>query len=101
MREQGERLLAFGAGAVLMKGGHGGGVESVDLLIERTATNRLVAQRIATRNTHGTGCTLASAVAAEEGPVAAPQARCRDSPRRTRFSTVQGRSAARGSRDRI
>jgi len=64
MREQGERLLAFGAGAVLMKGGHGGGVESVDLLIERTATNRLVAQRIATRNTHGTGCTLASAVAA-------------------------------------
>jgi hydroxymethylpyrimidine/phosphomethylpyrimidine kinase len=64
MRAQGERLLALGARAVLIKGGHGGGVESVDLLIEPTAFTRLAADRIATANTHGTGCTLSSAIAA-------------------------------------
>jgi hydroxymethylpyrimidine/phosphomethylpyrimidine kinase len=64
MRAQGERLLALGARAVLIKGGHGEGAESVDLLIEATSCTRLSAQRIATRNTHGTGCTLSSAVAA-------------------------------------
>ena len=64
MRAQGERLLALGARAVLIKGGHGGGVESVDLLIEPTAFTRLAADRIATANTHGTGYTLSSAIAA-------------------------------------
>ena len=64
MREQGERLIALGARAVLIKGGHGDGPESVDLLIEPNATTRLVADRIATRNTHGTGCTLSAAIAA-------------------------------------
>jgi len=64
MRAHGERLLALGARAVLIKGGHGGGVESVDLLIEPTAFTRLAADRIATANTHGTGCTLSSAIAA-------------------------------------
>ncbi len=64
MREQAERLLALGPQAVLIKGGHGGGAESVDLLVESTAVTRLAADRIATRNTHGTGCTLSSAIAA-------------------------------------
>jgi hydroxymethylpyrimidine/phosphomethylpyrimidine kinase len=64
MREQAERLLALGPQAVLIKGGHGGGAESVDLLVEPTAVTRLAADRIATRNTHGTGCTLSSATAA-------------------------------------
>src|SRR5215831_11706961 len=64
MREQGERLLALGPRAVLLKGGHGSGAESVDLLIEPTAFVRLAADRIATENTHGTGCTLSSAIAA-------------------------------------
>jgi len=64
MRAQGERLLALGPRAVLIKGGHAGGAESVDLLIEPAAFTRLVADRIATRNTHGTGCTLSSAIAA-------------------------------------
>jgi hydroxymethylpyrimidine/phosphomethylpyrimidine kinase len=64
MREQGERLLALGTRAVLIKGGHGEGAESVDLLIEPTSCTRLAAARIATANTHGTGCTLSSAVAA-------------------------------------
>jgi hydroxymethylpyrimidine/phosphomethylpyrimidine kinase len=64
MRSQAERLIALGAGAVLIKGGHGSGPDSVDLLVERHTVIRLPAERIATNNTHGTGCTLSSAVAA-------------------------------------
>jgi hydroxymethylpyrimidine/phosphomethylpyrimidine kinase len=64
MRIQAEKLLALGAGAVLIKGGHGGGPESIDLLIEPDKCLRLAAPRVATKNTHGTGCTLASAIAA-------------------------------------
>ena len=64
MRAQAERLLALGVRAVLIKGGHAGGAESVDLLVETNAVVRFAAERIATENTHGTGCTLSSAVAA-------------------------------------
>ena len=64
MRDQAQRLLAFGARSVLIKGGHGNGDESVDLLVDANGTERLVAPRFATRNTHGTGCTLSSAIAA-------------------------------------
>jgi hydroxymethylpyrimidine/phosphomethylpyrimidine kinase len=64
MREQAERLLALGPKSVLIKGGHGSGAESVDFLVEPTACTRLAADRIATQNTHGTGCTLSSAIAA-------------------------------------
>ncbi|MGJ3265112.1 MAG: bifunctional hydroxymethylpyrimidine kinase/phosphomethylpyrimidine kinase [Salinarimonas sp.] len=65
MRAQGERLLALGPKAVLIKGGHASGPESVDLLVEEHGVTRLAAARVATRNTHGTGCTLSSAIAAE------------------------------------
>jgi hydroxymethylpyrimidine/phosphomethylpyrimidine kinase len=64
MVRQAERLLAYGAKAVLMKGGHGKGAESADLLVTATATVRFAAARITTKNTHGTGCTLAAAIAA-------------------------------------
>ena len=64
MREQAERLLALGARAVLIKGGHDSGPESVDLLVTKGQATRLAAKRVATRNTHGTGCTLSSAIAA-------------------------------------
>jgi hydroxymethylpyrimidine/phosphomethylpyrimidine kinase len=64
MRAQAEQLLALGPRAVLMKGGHARGPESVDLLVSPTATARLVAERVPTANTHGTGCTLSSAIAA-------------------------------------
>jgi hydroxymethylpyrimidine/phosphomethylpyrimidine kinase len=64
MQAQAEKLLALGADAVLIKGGHGGGTESVDLLIAGDSCTRFAAPRIATKNTHGTGCTLASAIAA-------------------------------------
>jgi hydroxymethylpyrimidine/phosphomethylpyrimidine kinase len=65
MRMQGERLLALGARAVLIKGGHGGGAESVDLLIEPGRCMRFAAPRVAARNDHGTGCALSAAIAAE------------------------------------
>jgi hydroxymethylpyrimidine/phosphomethylpyrimidine kinase len=64
MYDQAQKLLALGARAVLIKGGHGSGPESADLLVEGSACTRLAAPRIATRNSHGTGCTLASAIAA-------------------------------------
>jgi len=64
MVRQAERLLARGAKAVLMKGGHGKAAESADLLVTTTAMVRFAAARIDTRNTHGTGCTLAAAIAA-------------------------------------
>ncbi len=61
---QGQRLVERGARAVLIKGGHAGGSESVDLLVTPTCVRRFSAARAPTRNTHGTGCTLSSAVAA-------------------------------------
>jgi hydroxymethylpyrimidine/phosphomethylpyrimidine kinase len=64
MQEQGERILALGPRAVLIKGGHGEGAESVDILIQKDSVARLAAGRVATANTHGTGCTLSSAIAA-------------------------------------
>lgn len=62
--DQGKRLLALGPHAVLIKGGHGEGAESTDYLVTAAATIPLAAPRIATRNTHGTGCSLSSAIAA-------------------------------------
>jgi hydroxymethylpyrimidine/phosphomethylpyrimidine kinase len=61
---QGKRLLAMGAQAVLIKGGHGQGPESIDYLFVGDDIIALPAPRIATANTHGTGCSLSSAVAA-------------------------------------
>ena len=64
MTRQGHALRAMGPQAVLMKGGHAGGAQCVDLLITARGVTRLTAPRRATRNTHGTGCTLSAAIAA-------------------------------------
>jgi hydroxymethylpyrimidine/phosphomethylpyrimidine kinase len=61
---QGRRLMALGPQAVVIKGGHGEGAESVDYLCRGDEVIALAAPRIATRNTHGTGCSLSSAIAA-------------------------------------
>jgi hydroxymethylpyrimidine/phosphomethylpyrimidine kinase len=61
---QGRALLAFGCKAVLIKGGHARSAEAVDYLVTATDVERLSRPRIATRNTHGTGCTLSAAIAA-------------------------------------
>ena len=63
-RRAGEALLALGAGAVLMKGGHVPGETVIDLLLTASGETLLEGPRIETRSTHGTGCTLASACAA-------------------------------------
>ncbi len=64
MEVQARKILALGASNVLIKGGHGQGEEAVDLLIGQGDVVRLSAKRIAAKNTHGTGCTLSSAIAA-------------------------------------
>lgn len=75
MAEQGKALLAKGAKAVLMKGGHGEGAEAVDLLVTPKGIERYAAPRLDTPNTHGTGCTLSSAIAAHLAKgLALPQA---------------------------
>jgi hydroxymethylpyrimidine/phosphomethylpyrimidine kinase len=62
--DQGRRLLALGCPAVLIKGGHGQGSESIDYLVRESGAIALAAPRVATQNTHGTGCSLSSAIAA-------------------------------------
>lgn len=61
---QGKRLLGLGCRAVLIKGGHGDGPESTDYFVTETGAVALPASRVVTKNTHGTGCTLSSAIAA-------------------------------------
>lgn len=61
---QGRALLALGPRYVLMKGGHAEGAVCTDLLVGAEGVARFAAPRIVTRNTHGTGCSLSSAVAA-------------------------------------
>ena len=63
LRRAGEALLAAGAKAVLMKGGHLPGDRVADILMTRAGETAFEAERLATRHTHGTGCTLASACA--------------------------------------
>lgn len=63
LRRAGEALLGLGAKAVLMKGGHVPGDRVVDLLITPEGETAFEGERIETRHTHGTGCTLASACA--------------------------------------
>ncbi len=64
LRQQGAALMALGARAVLMKGGHLAGDQAVDLLIDEAGERAFASPRVATNNTHGTGCALSSAIAA-------------------------------------
>jgi hydroxymethylpyrimidine/phosphomethylpyrimidine kinase len=64
MKRAAEKLLSLGARAVLMKGGHLEGDRVVDLLFRDGTVDRFEDARIQSRSTHGTGCTLASAIAA-------------------------------------
>jgi len=79
--EQARRMLAFGPQAVLIKGGHASGAEAIDWLvsadgsIERIATPRVAAER------RGTGCTLATAIAAGLARGATLQQACREAKR--------------------
>ena len=64
LEDAGQAVIAMGASAVLVKGGHLKEEMLTDLLLQRAApTTRIRAPRIATRNLHGTGCTLSAAIA--------------------------------------
>ena len=65
MITQAEALAEMTPGAVLLKGGHGNGAESIDLLVNAGRHEWFGAPRIETDNTHGTGCSLSSAIAAQ------------------------------------
>ncbi|SFE02469.1 bifunctional hydroxymethylpyrimidine kinase/phosphomethylpyrimidine kinase [Roseivivax sediminis] len=62
---QGHALLALGTQAVVMKGGHAEGPTCTDRLVTAGGCTAMDQPRIGTSNTHGTGCTLSSAIAAE------------------------------------
>ena len=81
MKRAAEALLAFGPAAILLKGGHLPGETVHDVLVDRTGLRVFSAPRIPSRHTHGTGCTLASALATGLGsgrPLAEAVARARD-----------------------
>ena len=67
MAEQAQSLRALGCGAVLLKGGHLEGEDSPDVLADADGVHWFEGTRVATRNTHGTGCTLSAALAARIG----------------------------------
>jgi hydroxymethylpyrimidine/phosphomethylpyrimidine kinase len=64
MEAQAARLLALGPRAVFLKGGHAEGAESADFLLSASGGRWYSARRIRTNNSHGTGCTVSSAIAA-------------------------------------
>ena len=65
MLMQGQALRQRGAHAVLMKGGHASGDRCTDILLTADGTHVFSAPRLATTNTHGTGCSMSAAIAAE------------------------------------
>lgn len=65
MEVQARKLTSFGSPCVLLKGGHLQSTDSTDLLLQEGTLHRFTQPRIQTGNTHGTGCTLSSAIAAE------------------------------------
>ena len=81
MRSQAEALRALGPETVLLKGGHLDGEDSPDLLCTGSGSLWLEAPRVATKNTHGTGCTLSSAIAAQWARQDDVEAACRDAKR--------------------
>lgn len=64
MKSAARRILSLGAGKVVVKGGHLSSGPATDILFDGTDYQSLTAARIATANTHGTGCTFSSAIAA-------------------------------------
>jgi hydroxymethylpyrimidine/phosphomethylpyrimidine kinase len=63
MKWAAEKILALGCKSVLIKGGHLEGEDVTDLLVDKNGSQSFGSKRIDTIHTHGTGCTLASAIA--------------------------------------
>jgi len=64
MRKAAEKLAGLGPRAVMVKGGHLGNGDATDVLFHQGEFREFTSPRIATRNTHGTGCTLSAAITA-------------------------------------
>jgi hydroxymethylpyrimidine kinase/phosphomethylpyrimidine kinase len=64
MRDAAHEIHALGAANVVVKGGHLPGDSITDILFDAAGLHEFTSERVATKNTHGTGCTFASAVAA-------------------------------------
>jgi hydroxymethylpyrimidine/phosphomethylpyrimidine kinase len=64
MRDAARRIVDMGVKKVVVKGGHLGGEDATDVVFDGNRFMELTHRRIPTRNTHGTGCTFSSAVAA-------------------------------------
>lgn len=98
MLAAGEELLALGPQAVLMKGGHLDGNDLTDLLVTEDEVCAFQGRRLATRSTHGTGCSLASSIAtglAQGMDLADAVARARDYFRRA-IETAPGYGQGHG-----
>lgn len=76
MEAQAARLLSFGPKAIFLKGGHLPGADSPDLFADAAGFRWIEAARVATKNTHGTGCTLSSALATHLARLGQPYAAC-------------------------
>ncbi|MEW5908561.1 MAG: bifunctional hydroxymethylpyrimidine kinase/phosphomethylpyrimidine kinase [Thermodesulfobacteriota bacterium] len=64
MKRAAEKIYALGAKKVVVKGGHLGGVNAIDVIYDGREFKEIESERIPTKNTHGTGCTFSSAIAA-------------------------------------
>jgi hydroxymethylpyrimidine/phosphomethylpyrimidine kinase len=64
MRAAGRAILQWGPRSVIVKGGHLGGEESIDVLVDARGEQVMRGPRLDVRHTHGTGCTFAAAIAA-------------------------------------
>lgn len=100
MARAGQAVLALGPKAVLMKGGHleDGQADVIDLLVTADGVRRFTHRRVPSRSTHGTGCTLASAIAcglAQKLPLTEAVARGRDYVRRA-IETAPGYGTGHG-----
>ena len=76
MQDQAMRLRDLGADVVMLKGGHRAGEEMVDVIAHGDGVDLLRGERVHTRSTHGTGCTLSSAIAGQYARIARARALC-------------------------
>ncbi len=76
MVHQAKQLLTLGPRAIYLKGGHFDSPNSPDLLISKTEMRWFEAKRLQTKNTHGTGCSLSAAIAANYAKGLTPEESC-------------------------
>ena len=94
--EAGRRLLEMGAKAALVKGGHGKGRQVFDVLVERDRVTVFKNPRLRSKATHGTGCTLSAAVAAELAWALPLRVAASDAVRFVHYAIKEGPGLGRG-----